>query len=596
MYNRRFERNASVLVRKKMRTRVIGMFTVGLVMCAGAWAQVSAAQEASCGAQQASKPAKFEISFPERVHAAPITGRLFVVLARRPDPDPREQIGSWTQRTPYFGEDVSQLKPGEEAGVDAAAIGFPFKSLCGVAAGDYYVEALLNVYTEFHRADGHTIWAHMDQWEGQQFNESPGNLYSEVQKVHLDPAAGFDVKLSLSNVIPPVKVPADTAQVKHIKIQSELLTRFWGHPFYIGATVLLPKGYESHPDVRYPVIYIQDHFNLHAPFYFSTSPNGHDAGFAAYLASVGVTHWLNGYEFQKVWNSPDFPRMIAVNFQHPTPYFDDSYAVNSANNGPYGDALLKELVPYLEQHFRMMQKPYARVLTGGSTGGWESLALQVFHPDFFGGTWTFFPDPIDFRRYQLVNIYEDDNAFLVPGFAPPVPERPLERTVEGQVTFTEREMSLMEEVLGTHGRSGQQLEAWEAVYGPADDDGYPKPLWNKLTGEIDRDVADYMRDHGYDLRYYLQQNWAKIGPKLAGKIHLFVGDMDNYYLNLAVYQMEDFLKSKKNPYYGGSFAYGRPMKGHGWTPMDNAQLVRAMARDIVKHAPKGEDTAAWHYR
>jgi hypothetical protein len=311
---------------------------------------------------------------------------------------------------------------------------------------------------------------------------------------------------------------------------------------------------------------------------------------------VGVTHWLNGYEFQKVWNSPDFPRMIAVTFQHPTPYFDDSYAVNSANDGPYGDALLKELIPYLEQHFRMSRQPYARVLTGGSTGGWESLALQVFHPDFFGGTWTFFPDPIDFRRYQLVNIYQDENAFLVPGFEAPVPERPLERTVEGQVTFTQREMSLMEEVLGTHGRSGQQLEAWEAVYGPVGDDGYPKPLWNKLTGEIDHDVADYMRDHGYDLRYYLQQNWAKIGPQLAGKIHIFVGDMDNYYLNLAVYQMEDFLKNTKSPYYGGSFVYGRPMKGHGWSPMDNAQLVRAMAHYIVKHAPTGEDTAAWHYK
>jgi hypothetical protein len=578
--------------------RGIGLLAVGLVFCAGARAQLAPAQEISCTAQQASKPIKLEVSFPESAHAAPITGRVFVVLARRPDPDPREQIGSWTQRTPYFGEDVDQLKPGETItlAVNSGTLGFPFKSLCGVAAGDYYVEALLNVYTEFHRADGHTIWAHMDQWEGQQFTESPGNLYSDVQKVHIDPAAGFDIKLSLTHVIPPVKMPADTAQVKHIKIQSQLLTRFWGHPFYIGATVLLPKGYEIHPHVRYPVIYLQDHFNLNPPFYFSTTPDSHDAGFTAYLAAVGVTHWVNGYDFQKAWNSPTFPRMIAVTFQHPTPYFDDSYAVNSANDGPYGDALLQELVPYLEQHFRMLRHPYARVLTGGSTGGWESLALQVFHPDFFGGTWTFYPDPIDFSRYQLVNIYKDENAFLVPGFDAPVPERPLERTTEGQVTFTEREMSLMEEVLGTHGRSAQQLEAWEAVYGPVGDDGFPKPLWNKLTGDIDHSVADYMRDHGYDLRYYLQENWPKIGPQLVGKIHILVGDMDNYYLNLAVYQMEDFLKGTKNPYYAGSFVYGRPMKGHGWSPLDNVQLVRAMARYIVQHAPKGEDTAEWHYK
>jgi hypothetical protein len=359
---------------------------------------------------------------------------------------------------------------------------------------------------------------------------------------------------------------------------------------------LLPKGYASHPHVRYPVIYIQGHFNLDAPFGYSSSLSEEDKRIAAFVKSAGITQWISGYDFQKAWNSANCPRVIAVTFQHPTPYFDDSYAVNSANNGPYGDALLKELVPYLEQHFRIIQKPYARVLTGGSTGGWESLALQLLHPDFFGGTWTGYPDPIDFRRYQLVDIYKDDNAFLVPGFDPPFPERPLERTPEGQVTFTMREMSQMEEVLGTHGRSAQQLEAWEAVYGPVGDDGYPKPLWNKLTGEIDHSVADYMRDHGYDLRYYLQENWPKIGPQLVGKIHIFVGDMDNYYLNLAVYKMENFLKNTTDPYYAGSFVYGRPMKGHGWSPMDDAQLVRTMAAYIAKHAPKGENTLQWHYK
>ena len=581
-----------------MKIKFAGLLVLAVTMCAAAWGQVAPMEEATCAAQQGSKAAKFEVSFPAAAHAAPITGRVFVILARNPEPDPRMQIGSWTERTPYFGEDVSQLKPGDAAvlGVDPGTLGFPFKSLCGLAAGDYYVEGLMNIYTEFHRSDGHTVWAHMDQWEGQQFNRSPGNLYSDVQKVHLDPQAGFDVKLSLTHLIPPVLMPPDTAQVKHIKIQSQLLTKFWGHPIYVGATVLLPQGYETHPNVRYPVIYIQDHFTLRAPFGFSTQPSAHDAEIEAYLQAVGVTHWVGGYQFQQIWNSPDFPRMIAVTFQHPTPYFDDSYAVNSANDGPYGDALLKELVPYLEQHFRMSRQPYERVLTGGSTGGWESLALQLYHPKFFGGTWTFYPDPIDFSRYQLVNIYMDDNAFLVPGFEPPVPERPLERNVEGQVTFTNREMSLMEEVLGTHGRSGQQLDAWEAVYGPVGEDGYPQPLWNKLTGDIDHSVADYMRDHNYDLRYYLQQNWPKIGPDLAGKIHIYVGDMDNYYLNLAVYQMEDFLKSTKDPYYGGSVIYGRPMKGHGWSPMDDAQLVRTMAEYIVKHAPKGADTAAWHYK
>jgi hypothetical protein len=272
--------------------------------------------------------------------------------------------------------------------------------------------------------------------------------------------------------------------------------------------------------------------------------------------------------------------MVAITFQHPTPYFDDSYAVNSANNGPYGDALMEELIPYLEEHFRLDRSASGRILTGGSTGGWESLALQVYHPGFFGGTWTGYPDPIDFRRYQLVNIYDDPNAFAVPGYDYNVPERPMMRAPDGQVEVTMRQMSQLEDALGSHGRSAQQFEAWEAVYGPVGDDGYPQPLFDKKTGKIDKQVAAYMRDHGYDLTYYLQQNWSKIGPQLTGKIHVFVGDMDNYYLNLAVYMLEDYLKTTDA---AAAFDYGRPMKGHGYTPWTTAELVRLMAAQVEKN-------------
>jgi hypothetical protein len=274
--------------------------------------------------------------------------------------------------------------------------------------------------------------------------------------------------------------------------------------------------------------------------------------------------------------------MIAVTFQHPTPYFDDSYAVNSANNGPYGDALLQELIPYLEEHFRIIRAPYARVLTGGSTGGWESLALEVLHPDFFGGTWTMYPDPIDFRRYQLVDIYSDDNAFVVPGYEYMTPERPMMRTPEGQVVQTMRQMSQLEDVLGSHGRSAQQFEAWEAVYGPVGEDGNPRPLFDNLTGKIDRSVATYMKEHGYDLAAYMKANWAKLSPQLKGKLHLYVGDMDNYYLNLAVYLLEDYLKTTDSD---ATFEYGRPKKGHGWQPMTNPELVKMMAAQIGRSGP-----------
>ncbi len=535
---------------------------------------------------------RFEVSFPASVHAQPITGRVFVMISRTAAPrEPRQQVGFWMQETPFFGADVAQLQPGQAAVIDDRTLGYPLKSLKEIPAGDYFVQALINVYTEFHRADGHTIWAHMDQWEGQQFNESPGNLYSETQRVHFDPVAGV-IKLVTDKVIPPVQVPPDTPWVKRVKIQSALLTKFWGHPIYLGATVLLPKGYETHPNVRYPVLYLQGHFGLRAPMYFTTDESSESAQMRGAFRNAGFE---TGYEFFQRWNGRDFPRMIVVTFQHPTVYFDDSYAVNSANNGPYGDALLTELIPYLEEHFRILAKPYARVLSGGSTGGWESLALQLFHPEFFGGTWTFYPDPIDFRRYQLVNIYEDANAFLAPGFEWVEHERPMMRTAEGQVVESMREMSQLEEVLGSHGRSGQQFEAWDAVYGPVGPDGYPQPLWDKLTGKIDREVAFYMRDHGYDLRYYLEKNWAKIGPQLAGKIHIYCGDMDNFYLNLAVYLMEDFLKTARAPAANATFEYGRPMKGHGWHPMDNATLLKMMADHITRNAPAGEDPKAWRY-
>jgi hypothetical protein len=525
---------------------------------------------------------RFEVSVPAATHAGPLTGRVYVILSREASTDLRERIGSWEQETPFFGVDVSSLSPGSAAVIDADTLGYPLKSVREIPAGDYYVQALVNVYTEFHRSDGHTIWAHKDQWEGQQFNKSPGNLYSDVKKVHLDPAAGYDVQLKADHVIPVVQVSADSQWVKHIKIQSKLLSKFWGQPIFLGATVLLPKDYDKHPDVSYPVIYEQGHFGLQPPFHIEPDLPEDDSKWQAL-----------GYAAFQAWSGDNFPRMIAVTFQHPTPFFDDSYAVNSANDGPYGDALMQELIPYLEEHFRIIRQPWARVLTGGSTGGWESLALELYHPDFFGGTWTGFPDPIDFRHYQLVNIYSDPNAFEVPGFDWVPRERPLMRTTEGQVIETIRQMSQMEAVLGSHGRSGQQLEAWEAVYGPVGADGYPEPLWDKRTGTINRKVADYMRDHGYDLRAYVEKNWAKIGPLLTDNVFIWVGDMDNYYLNLAVYDMEDFFK--EHPEAKAHFEYGRPEKGHGWFPWSVADFVKMMADHVAKHAPAGTDVRNWHY-
>ncbi len=525
---------------------------------------------------------RFEISYPAELDAGPITGRVFVMISKSNRVEPRLQAGSYNASVPFYGLEVKALKPGESAVLDAGVLGYPVESLSQLPAGEYYVQALLNVYTQVQRKDGHVIWVHLDQWEGQQWNRSPGNLVSEVQQIRLDPAAGFNVKLNLTKKLPPVAIPPDTEWVKRVKIQSKLLTEFWGHPMYLGATVLLPKGYEQDTKQKYPAIYIQGHFGLGAPFGFTTQAPAMPESEEQRKARLNRGARETSYEFSQAWMANDFPRMVAVTFQHPTPYYDDSYAVNSANNGPYGDALLTELIPYLEEHFRLRAEPQARVLTGGSTGGWESLALQILHPKFFNGTWSMYPDPVDFRRYQMSNVYEDDNAFEVPSCDWAKLIRPLSRNAEGQVTLTMREMSRLEAVLGSNIRSGQQIAAWDAAYGPVGKDGYPRPIWDRLTGKIDREVALYMRDNGYDLRYNLEKNWQQIGPDLVGKIHVYCGDMDNYYLNLAVYHLQDFLKDAANPKADAVFEYGRPMKPHGWQPFTNAELVRMMAARINK--------------
>jgi len=533
---------------------------------------------------------RFNISFSQEIQNQPVTGRLFLIFASGFNNEPRLQMRA---DPVLFGKDINQLKPGEVVIMDDSCPGSPVKNFNNLPAGDYYVQAVLNVYTEFHRSDGHTIWAHMDQWEGQKFYKSPGNFISEPQKIHIERGSDNNFNFILTKVIPPVEIPKDTKWVKYIKIKSELLSKFWGHDFYIGANVLLPKGYDEHPGVYYPVDYIQGHFSLYPPNDFSTEniPESEEDR-QRRLRNYDET----GYEYYQAWTSENFPRMICVTFLHPTPYYDDSYAVNSANNGPFGDAIITELIPYIEKNFRVIAKPYARAVTGGSTGGWEALALQEYHPDFFGGAWVFFPDPIDFRQYGMVNIYDYENAFYVNGGKWRTLELPMERTSSGITTQTVREESYGESVMGSRDRSGGQLAIWEATYGPADADGYPKPLWDPLTGKIDHSVADYMRSHNYDLRYYLESNWQALGPKLKGKLHFYCGDMDNLFLNLGVYKMEEFLKNTLNPYYDGSFEYGRPLKGHGWHPMKNYELDQMVGQYILNNTPKEDLPVKWMYK
>jgi len=477
------------------------------------------------------------------LETAPQDGRLFVALNPKVKPEPRETIGrTGLDAPPVLARDVRAFAPGKAAALDQGCIAFPVARLARVQPGDYYVQALFAVNRDLKSLD------------------AEGNLYSAVRKVHVDPANGGTIKIELTQKVPPEKPPRETEYVRYLKIRSALLSKFYGRPIYLRAGVILPRGYAEEPARQYPL-------------------RVRIGGFGTRCTAVSSLMGPNA-GFRKTWLADGTPRFLLLHLDGDGP-FGDPYQVNSANSGPYGDAITRELIPCVERTFRGIGKPYARVLDGGSTGGWVSFALQVFYPDFFNGTWSYPPDPVDFRAYQLVNIYQDRNAYVNRnGF-----ERPSARALSGEVRFTMRHECGMENMMGrgdSYTCSGGQWGAWNATFSPRGYDGKPVPLWNPKTGEIDHAVAEQWKR--YDLRLYLEQNWKILGPKLRGKIHLWVGDADDYFLNNAVHLLDAFL-SKADPPYEGSIRYG-PGQGHTWCDLTDGQVMAQMAAAVEKANPK----------
>jgi len=556
--------------------------SVRAILYAGLAAAAAASAGASLDAERsASGPLRFEVAFAAAARSEQVTGRVYVAISRDNDGPPIQQTGP--TGVPLFGANVDALAPGRTASIDASTFGHPLQSLRDLPPGDYWVQAFVNVYTKFERADGHTVWLHMDQWEGQNWRRSPGNLFSEPVKMTLDQATSGTVRLVADQVIPPIEPPADTEYVKRFKIKSEILSLWWGHPIYLGATVLLPKGYDEHPDVRYPVNYVQGHFSTGAPGRFG-SGGELDALWLAEDPSTGSGP-------ARASSRAGTPRFIYVTLQHPSPYYDDSYGVNSQNNGPYGDAIMQELLPEVERRFRIIREPWARQLSGGSTGGWIAVAHQVFYPDFYGGTWASCPDSLDFRAHQIVNVYEDDNAYWLDMGWMKV-ERPNQRRPDGNVRSMMKDENWYELVVGDTSRSGGQWDIWEATYGPVGADGYPQRIWDKRMGAVDHEVTAYWKQY-YDLRAILERDWATLGPKLRGKLHIFMGDMDSYYLNNAAHMMADFLDKTTDPPYEGEVVF-QPLAPHCWGPRP-AELIQKMTAHIERTAPAGADLRGWRY-
>jgi hypothetical protein len=547
---------------------------------------------------------KFTVSFPQERSAKPLDGRLLLVLSTDPAEEPRMQINDTPKTQMLFGVDVDGLAPGKSASLDDSAFGYPVRNLSSVKPGEYYVQTVFHLYETFHRSDGHIVKLPMDRGEGQHWNLAPGNLYSKPRKVTISDSAA--IALELTEVIPPIPAPKDTKYIRHAKIKSELLSKFWGRPMYLGANILVPEGFDQHTEAHYPVAISHGHFPADFEGFRTEPPDQNlkpDFSERFHISGYNRIQQEEAYKFYQQWTGPKFPRFLVIEIQHANPYYDDSYAVNSANLGPYGDAIETELIPAVEKQFRGIGQGWARFTYGGSTGGWEALAVQMFYPDHYNGAFVACPDPVDFRAYTTIDLYNAKNAYTIDGPHKSV-EQPAMRDYLGHVTATTRDMNYYELALGSKGRSGEQFDIWQAVYSPAGADGYPKPIFDKVTGVIDPAVAQYWREH-YDLNYILSRDWFTLGPKLRGKIHVYVGLADTYFLNSAVYFMEDFLKSTNDPPYEGEVKYGDRAE-HCWNGDPalpnylsrthyNTMYVPKMLERMEKTAPRDADLKSWRY-
>ena len=556
--------------------------------------------------QQADPGISFQVSYSAVLTAEKQDGRLLLMLSTLDDNEPRFQVDNSPDTQLIFGVNVQGWAADTPTVVDASAIGFPLSDLSEVPPGTYYAQALLNRYKDFHLADGKIVSLPPDRGEGQQWNRKPGNFYSEPVKVEIGAQGAVSFSLVMDQSIPEIEPPADTEFVKHVRMRSDLLSEFWGEDMYVGAHVLLPKGFDEHPEARYPLMIFHGHFPSDFGG-FRTEPPDPDLE-PEYserfdIEGYNILQQQEAYDFYKQWISDDFPRFIVIEIQHPTPYYDDSYAVNSASQGPWGDALTYELIPHIEKKFRGIGEGWSRFTYGGSTGGWEAMAVQVFYPDEYNGAFIACPDPIDFRAYMTINIYDDKNAYWYESQFQKLP-RPAHRDYLGHVQASMYDYNRLEAVLGDKGRSGQQFDIWEATYSPMGDDGYPVRLWDKESGEIDHETAEYWREN-YDLMHILRRDWATLGPKLEGKLHIYAGDMDNYYLNNAVYLAEEFLEGTTEPYYGGEVDYGDRAE-HCWNGDQengnhisrlryNTMYLPKILQRIEDTAPEDADLSSWLY-
>ncbi len=470
----------------------------------------------SCGQNQTAE-VSFSISVNESVRESMSPdGRLVIYLSTSDDRQPR--YGYVSSSNQAFAQNIEGWNAGETK--ELSSDNWSHTStwdLNQTPEGVYFVQAVWNQYADFHATSPN----------------SGGNLASEPVKVTID--GEQKISLELTQVLPETEV-ADHKLAKVFSMESPVLSDWWQQPVELKASVLLPPGYNENAEKKYPVRY-----NV--------------AGYGGRYTRINRI--LQDSAFMAWWTSGDAPQIITVFLDGGGP-FGDNYQLDSENSGPFGQALTEELIPAIEEEFNIEGSANSRFVDGCSTGGWVSLALQLFYPEVFNGCWSYSPDPVTFEHMQLVDLYNQENAFtnsagyLIPSM----------RTTSGDPRFSIKGEVTWENVFGKSGTyvtSGQQWGAWNALYSPKGADGLPKAIFDPESGAIDQEVAEHWKK--YDLLLYTRENWNELGPKIQGKIHVWMGDMDNFYLNNAMRQYDAFLEETANPVSDAEIVF-TPMEGH----------------------------------
>ncbi|MGH8232661.1 MAG: alpha/beta hydrolase [Rhodanobacteraceae bacterium] len=448
----------------------------------------------------------------------PVSGRLLIFAIPEAEAEKQAHDGKVTyvgtnpfkpNQVAVAAQEVHHLVPGHSVIADADVMAFP-KKFSQLAPGSYDVQVVLDVN-------------HDNNYGGR----DACDVVSAVTTINLgDSGAIPDVTLTRTLKASPIwsvsdrlQSPPGTAKAlalahKHtddVDFVSPALTAFWGRPIHMRGFVVKPPGYAAHPYRHYPVVYWNHGF-------------GGPPALMTYTAA----------KIYGLMDSGKLPRMIWVLLDYTTPTGTTEFA-NSVNNGPWGTALTEELIPHLESMYRMDGDANGRFLLGHSSGGWAALWLETRYPKMFGGAWSAAPDPVDFHDFVGVDLYAPQaNVYHTSDGTP----RPLMR-FHGKVIATFEQSAKLERVMGPY---GGQLASFEWVFSPRGKDGRPEQMFNRDTGAVNPKVVTYWRDH-YDIAYRLRAHWSQLKPYLDGKLHIFVGTADNFYLAGSVHKLESVLDS-----------------------------------------------------